>query len=267
MGGESKLIAQLTMGKIAFAIVVMAGTWLFLRWLRGLFERLETHNPRVRFLANQLQPPVRILVWFVALLIVMDVLAPSRDAFLAVLGSAALAIGLGLQDLIKNLVGGLVIVADAPFQTGDRVRIGEAYGEVVHIGLRSTRLRTPSDAMVAIPNSEILTKQTSNANRGVPESLVTTSVYLAHEVDPDLVLGVAREIAISSPYTHLERPVSVRLEDSGTGHRFLRLTVEAYAFDHRYETAMQTDILRRAHREFGAPGVSLAEPSAHLRAA
>lgn len=131
MSGESKLIAQLTLGKLFFAILLITATWLLLRWIRGFFQRLETRNPRIRFIANQLQPPLRIFLWFATLLIVVDVLAPSRDAFLAVLGSAALAIGLGLQDLIKNLVGGLVIVADVPFQTGDRLRVGEAYGEVV----------------------------------------------------------------------------------------------------------------------------------------
>ena len=92
MGSESKLIAQLTLGKVVFAILLIGATWLLLKWIQGLFQRLETHNPRVRFLVNQLQPPLRILVWFIALLIAMDVLAPSRDAFLAVLGSAALAI-------------------------------------------------------------------------------------------------------------------------------------------------------------------------------
>lgn len=261
MVSESKLIAQLTLGKVVFAILLIGATWLLLKWIQGLFQRLETHNPRVRFLANQLQPPLRILVWFIALLIVMDVLAPSRDAFLAVLGSAALAIGLGLQDLIKNLVGGLVIVADAPFQMGDRVRIGQAYGEVVHIGLRSTRLLTPAGTTAAIPNSDILTQQTFNANCGVPESLVITTLRLPHGVDPDLVLSLAREIAVSSPYTYLGRPISVGLEDPVSGHNFVRLTIEAYAYDHRYEPSMQTDILRRAHREFRSLGVSV--PAEH----
>jgi small-conductance mechanosensitive channel len=267
MGEESKLIAQLTFGKIVFAIVVVISAWLLLKWLQGFFQRLETHNPRLRFLANQLQPPLRILIWFVALLIIMDVFAPSRGAFLAVLGSAALAIGLGLQDLIKNLVGGLVIVADALFQLGDRVRIGHTYGEVVHIGLRSPRLLTPAGSTVAIPNSDILTQQTFNANCGVPESLVTTDLRLPHDVDPDRVLSIAREIAISCPFTHLGRPISVGLEDRTTGRNYTWLTIRAYAYDHRYESAMQTDILRRSHRELRAQGLSLAEHPSHLRAA
>jgi len=252
MHGESRVIAQITIGKLLLAVIVISLTWVLLKWMRRFFQRIETHNPRLRFLANQMQAPIRIFVWFAALLIVVDVLAPSRDAFLAVLGSAALAIGLGLQDLIKNLVGGLVIVADVPFQTGDRVQIGRAYGEVVHIGLRSTKLLTADGKIAAIPNSDILNEQTFNANRSVPEALVITDVNVHRGLDPSVVLRIGREVAICSPYTHLGRPVLVDLEDNDTRHIVMKLSIEAYVYDHRHELAMRTDILRRAQREFKA---------------
>lgn len=255
---ESRVIAQLSFTKLLTAVAVILAAWLLLRWMARFFEGLETHSPRMRFLANQMQPPIRILVWFAALMIAVDILSPSRDAFLAVLGSAALAIGLGLQDLIKNLVGGLVIVADVPFQTGDRVQIGESYGEVVHIGLRSTKLLTSEGRIVAIPNSEILTQQTSNTNRGVPESVVTAEVGVPRHLDPDLILRIGREVAVSSPYTHLGRPIAVELDDSDHRRHVLRLSIEAHVYDHRFEPAMRTDLVRRAHREFqrlgGLPG-------------
>jgi small-conductance mechanosensitive channel len=247
---ESRVISQITISKLFFAIVVVTLAWLLLKWMTRFFQRIETHSPRLRFLANQLQPPIRIFVWFSALMLVVDIIAPTRDAFLAVLGSAALAIGLGLQDLIKNLVGGLVIVADVPFQTGDRVEIGHAHGEVVHIGLRSTKLLTPDGKIAAIPNSEILTQQTFNSNRSVPEAMVTTDVNVPRGLDPSVVLHLGREVAICSPYTHLGRPVTVDLEDNDTRHVVMKLSIEAYVYDHRFEPAMRTDILRRAQREF-----------------
>ena len=113
--------------------------------------------------------------------------------------------------------------------------------------------------MAAIPNSEILAQQTFNANRGVPESLVTASLYLPRTVDPDLVLHISREIAISCPYTHLGRHVSVDIEDTDPRRSSLKLIIQAYVYDHRHETEMQTDILRRAQREFKAYGVLSAD--------
>src|SRR3974390_3119122 len=267
MSGQPRMIPQITVGKLLIAVIVIFATWLLLKWIARFFQRLETHNPRLRFLANQMHAPLRIFLWFAAVLFVLDVLAPSRDAFLGVLGSAALAIGLGLQDLIKNLVGGLVIVADVPFQTGDRVQIGRAYGEVVHIGLRSTKLLTADGKIAAIPNSDILNEQTFNANRSVPEAMVTTDVNVPRGLDPSVVLRIGREVAICSPYTHLGRPVAVDLEDNDTRHVVMKRSIEAYVYDHRFEPAMRTDILRRAQREFRSLTAALehhADPEHHV---
>src|SRR5215472_17513681 len=103
MEKETKLLAQLTFGKVLFVGVMIVVTWTLLKWLRGFLSRLDRRNPRLRFLIRQAEPPLRILIWFGALLLAAEILAPSREAFLAALTSAALAIGLGLQDLIKNL--------------------------------------------------------------------------------------------------------------------------------------------------------------------
>lgn len=263
MQNEAKVITQLTTGKIIFAALLIVGTWILLRWLRGFFNGLEARNPRLRFLARQVEPPVRIILWFVTFLLVTDIVAPSKEAFLAALGSAALAIGLGIQDLIKNLIGGLVIVADRPYQMGDLVRMGEAYGEVSQIGLRSTKLRTASGVLITVPNSEIMNRFTYNANVGVPECQVTAELKIPQGVDPDLLLNLGREIALSCPYTHLGHKVEVDLDEHGFGYRFMKLTIHAYVYDHRYEPHMQTDLLRRAKREFPLVGITqVSEPRA-----
>src|ERR1700748_687577 len=166
-GSEANVLAQLSLVKILIVAVLVAAAWLLLKWVRGFFDGLEKHNPRLRFLLRQVEPPLRVAIWFAALLLSAEILAPSKSAFLAALGSAALAIGLGLQDLIKNLIGGFVVIVDRPFQTGDRVQFGEARGEVKQIGLRSTRIMTDSGVMVTIPNSAVLTKAIFNANAGV----------------------------------------------------------------------------------------------------
>jgi small-conductance mechanosensitive channel len=171
------------------------------------------------------------------------------------LGSAALAIGLGLQDLIKNLIGGLVIVADRPYQAGDRIRIGQAYGEVTQIGLRSTKILTSDGILVTIPNSEVLTTHIFNANAGVAESMVAVNVAIPDGANLDQVVRIGREVAVSCPYTRLGRRMEIELHDKGINSRVMLLTITAYVYDHRYEREMHTDILRRAQRELLACGI------------
>jgi small-conductance mechanosensitive channel len=255
MNTQTKVLAQLTIGKIFIVAVVIAITWLLLKLLRGFLDKLETTNPRLRFLAHQIEPPVRILMWFGGLLLAADILAPSQQAFLGALASAALAIGLGLQDLIKNLIGGLVIVTDRPYQIGDRVRLSEAYGEVVQIGLRSTKILTADGTLVTVPNSEVLTRLTFNSSGGVAESMISSEVSVPFGSDPDQLIRIAREVAVACPYTHLERPIEVELDDKGPGGRWMKLSIKAHVYDHRFEGAMQTEMLRRAKREFLACGI------------
>ena len=255
MNSQPSVVAQFTIGKILVAVVIIAATSMLLRWMNGVLDRLSSHNVRLRFLLRQIEPPLRIVIWFGALLAAAQIVAPSKDAFLAALGSAALAIGLGLQDLIKNLIGGLVVVADRPYQVGDRIKMAEAYGEVVQIGLRSTKILTANGSLVTVPNSEVLTHVIFNANAGIAECMVSVDVAVPDGSDPDQLIQIGREVAVSCPFTRLGRPIELELTDKGRDSRVMRLTITAYVYDHRYQPAMQTDILRRAHREFLACGL------------
>jgi small-conductance mechanosensitive channel len=196
------------------------------------------------------EPAVRILLWFAALLFAVQIMAPSQDAFLAALGSAAIAVGFGAQDLIKNLIGGLVILVDRPYQLGDRVKIGEAYGEIDHIGLRSTKLTTFEDTRVTIPNSDILTCKPFNVNSGVPDCQVVTDLFLPPDTDPGIARDIGHQAAMTSPFTYLAKSINVLLIDSYTQSPFLTLRVKKNVYDHRYEILMQSDITRRCKSEF-----------------
>jgi small-conductance mechanosensitive channel len=190
-----------------------------------------------------------------ALLFAVSLLAPSKDAFLAALGSAAIAIGLGAQDLIKNLIGGFVIVADRPYQMGDRVKIGDAYGEIERIGLRSTKLMTADDTLVTIPNSRILDAMSFNANAGVPECMVVTELYLPPDIDPDVAIRVGKEALMTCPYLLLRARSNVALNDAYTESPYMILRLKGYVYDHRYEPAMITDLTRRCKKEFRRLGL------------
>jgi small-conductance mechanosensitive channel len=247
---QTNLFQKINFTNLAIISVTLGLVWLLLRYLSKLLKAISDRQPHMRFMILFLEPGVRILLWFSALIFAVQILAPSQDAFLAAIGSAALAVGLGAQDLIKNLIGGLVILADRPYQIGDRVRIGEAYGEIGQIGLRSTKLTTPDDTRVTIPNADILTTKTFNANSGVPDCQVVTDVFLPPDIDPTEVLRVGREVAVVSPYTYLAKPISVLLIDGYSETPFVTLRIKAYVYDHRYEPMMQSDVVRRCKLEF-----------------
>jgi MscS family membrane protein len=244
------ILQQISWTRLLQAVLILLLAWLLIRWISRSLEYLSVRVPRARFFFKRLEPVLRISLWFVAILLLFSLLAPSRETFLASIASFGLALGLGAQDLVKNVIGGLIILADRPYQLGDRVRIGDAYGEIDHIGLRSTKLTTPDDTRVTIPNSEILSRQVFNANSGVPDCQVVTDLYLPPDVPPAEAVQVGLEAAYSSPFLLSRKPVVVNLLDGFTEMPHLIVRVKAYVFDHRHENQMKSDITVRAKTEF-----------------
>jgi small-conductance mechanosensitive channel len=245
-----ELLTEVSGTKILYAILVLVAVYLLVRLSNAALESLSQRAPRARFFFKMLSPLTRFGFWVIGAALVLAVFAPSRDTLFAVLASIGIALGLGAQDLVKNLIGGLVILADRPYQLGDRVRIGEAYGEIDHIGLRSTKLTTPDDTRVTIPNSEILSGQAWNANSGNLDCQVVTDLFLPHDTDPVEAVEIGYEAAYSSPYLLLSKPVVVNLEDRFVEQPYLQLRVKAYVYDHRFENRFKSDITLRAKAEF-----------------
>jgi len=250
------LLEHLSASKVGLALFLLAVAFLIVRISGGLIEGLATRAPRARFFFKILAPVLAFTIWIAAAVIILfGILAPTQATLVAILASVGIAVGLGAQELVKSVIGGLVILVDRPYQLGDRVRIGEAYGEIDHIGLRSTKLTTPDDTRVTIPNGELLTELAWNANSGNLHCQVVTDLFVPHDAHPVAVTRVAAEAAYSSPYVLLTKPVEIRLEDRFQNGPYMLVRVKAYVYDHRFERAFQTDITTRAKSELLSRGL------------
>jgi small-conductance mechanosensitive channel len=250
------ILDRLTLVNVLTAGTLLLFVWLLIRLIERFLDLLSSRASRARFFFKRLGPVIRITLWLVTALAIVNIFSgDDQTAFFAGIASIGIALGLGAQDLIKNVVGGLVVLTDRPYQLGDRVKIGDAYGEIDHIGLRSTKMTTPDDTRVTIPNADIMTSHVFNANSGVPDCQVVTDLFLPHDSDPDLAIRIGNEVAYTSPYILLSKPVAVLVADCYDQRPYLRLRVKAYVYDHRLEPRMQSDITTRAKKEFLRLGV------------
>lgn len=140
------------------ALFVVALTWLALRsvdWLAARYgERLARRGEgQVRALVQAGRRGARALLLLVALLTVLDNAGLDVTALIAGLGVGGIAVALAAQKTIENLFGGLSLVLDRPVKIGELCRFGTRLGVVEHIGLRSTRLRTPDRTRITVPNA------------------------------------------------------------------------------------------------------------------
>ena len=238
------------------AVLVLVITFFLIKGVAFVLEGLAERNAERRLLYKRLVPIIRVLLWAVALYVVLrgifDVDAQGLFAAAAAIG---VAVGFAAQDLLKNIFGGLVILFDQSFQVGDKIQVGGTYGEVTSIGLRSTRIVTPDDNLVTVPNAQVADDQVSNANAGELNCQVGTDLYLPGDVDEGRAKDLAYQAAVSSPYVYLQKPIVVLVKDDYDEGHLVHLRVKAYVMDTRYEALLASDVTERARRAFREEGL------------
>lgn len=188
------------------------------------------------------------------------ILNPPKELLLAVGGSAAVAIGFSLKDLVGSVIAGVVVLFDRPFQVGDRVKFGDVYGDIVSIGLRATRLRTLDDSMVTVPNARFFTDLVSSGNAGALDMMIEVPFYVALDADVDRAKELAYECVVTSRFVYLKKPARIVLsEESVAGRLAIKLTIKAYVLDVALEKAFQTDLVVRIARTFKKYGIKRPE--------
>ncbi len=254
----SELARILSWQRLLIAAALLVLTWIFLRLLARLSSYLSERFTKLRLVIATANPIIRILSWVVVIsLIVFVVFKPPVSTLLAISASVGLAVGLGAQDLIRNLIAGVLMLFERPFLVGDMIAVGEHYGEVRDIGLRATQLRTFDDSLVTLPNALVFSQAISNSNAGVLDELVVVEFTLPASLDPVVVRNLAYETAVASPYVYLRKPVAVTVEDDYAMAHLTKFKVKAYVMDVRLERAMATDITLRLKRAFLEKGLLL----------
>ncbi len=234
----------ISFGTILAIIIMLIVTYFVNRLVVFILDNLSERFTNYRLGIKRLVPVVRLLIWTFSLyIIIAGIINPPLGTVLTVLASIGIAVGFAAQDILKNIFGGFMIILDRPFQVGDKIEVGDHYGEVIAIGLRSSRVVTPDDSIVSIPNSELMNKAVSNANSSALDCQVVAEIYLPMDVDVDAVKRIAYRAAVSSRYVYLQKPVSViALNEVHEENYVLKLRVKAYVFDIRYEFPFKSDM-------------------------
>lgn len=242
--------------RVLGAVLVLVTTFFLIKGVAFVLEALAERNAERRLLYKRLVPIIRVLLWAVALFVIMrGIFHVDAQGLFAAAAAIGVAVGFAAQDLLKNIFGGLVIIFDQSFQVGDKIEVGGTYGEVTSIGLRSTRIVTPDDNLVTVPNAQVADDQVSNANAGELNCQVRTDLYLPGHVDEARAKEIAYQAAVSSPYTFLDKPVVVLVMDEHEERHRVHLKVKAYVIDTRYEPLLASDVTERARRAYREEGL------------
>ncbi len=245
----STLWETVTPGKVLQGILAVALAYGLLAAIDQSHNWIVTHIPsRFRQITRQSVPLAKATTLFCTGVFILNLFIKlSPNNILALTGTLAVALGFAFKDYVSSIIAGVVALFETPYRMGDRIQIGDHYGEVINYGLRGIKLRTLEDNIVTVPHNRIWSDSVSNANDGSLEAQVVTDFYFGHAVDVDLIIQILYRAAYSSKYTQLKRPVEVRLEEKPWGTHF---KLKCYPIDIQYETAYKTDLIRRAKQSF-----------------
>jgi small-conductance mechanosensitive channel len=189
----------------------------------------------------------RVVVALFAIAILLDWFGFDITAIAAALGLGGLAISLAAKETVADAIAGFMILVDRPFRLGDRIEIQglDTWGDVMDIGLRTTRIRTRDNRMVIVPNSAISTNQVVNYSYPDPQYRIQTHVGIGYGADIEAVRRI-----LTDTVRHLEgvlpdKPVDALYVEMGDSAMIFRVRwwIESYVdtrrmFD-RVHTALQ----------------------------
>jgi small-conductance mechanosensitive channel len=143
----------------------------------------------------------KAIVYSVAVILALDVIGINITPFLAGAGVAGIAIGFAAKDTLSNLIAGVILIMDRPFELNDRIEIWNApqnsstWGDVVHIGLRATKIQTTDNIIVIIPNNELMRRDIINYTALSDAIRIRVRVGIAYDADVEKAREVMLKVA------------------------------------------------------------------------
>ncbi len=225
-----------------------------LRAAKARAENPEVVERRVDTLMATLGWLFNIFLAFLGAAIVLDQLGVQVSALIAGVGVAGIAIGLGAQTLIKDVINGLFILVEGQYAVGDVVRVAGVSGQVIEITPRRTVLRDLDGNVHVIPNSAITVA--TNMTQGF--SRVNLNVLVAYEENLDRVIPVINEecqqLAADRPDDFLSTPSVVRVDRLAEDGVELKIVGDVKVF-RQWELA--GELRRRIKDRFDREGIEI----------
>lgn len=264
------IVARQTLARYAGIVGWIAVVWFLWRLIDMLSdlwaERMAKSNRRRAMSALVFgRRSAKTALVIAALVGILDTLGVDVSTGIAALGIGGIALALGAQKTIENLVGSVSVIADQPVRVGDFCRVGDVWGTVEDIGMRSTRIRTNERTVVTIPNGAFSSQQIENYSRR-DRFLFNPTIRLTYDTDARLMRAVVA--GISSILDEDDNVIDgARVRFVAFGVQSLEIEIFAYirTFDYAISLEMREQVLLKIMDRIAELGARLALPTQTLQ--
>lgn len=187
-------------GGIISFILVIVFTYYFLRFVKTILKN-EIY-PKVK-LPRGVPGAITMIAGYIivgyGIYIALGAAGVDFSQFGLIAGALGVGIGFGLQGIVANFIAGIVLAFERPIQVGDTIQIGEMYGDVLQIGVRSTTIKTYDGSEVIIPNSNLITNDVINWTLSDRRKRRDIYVGVAYGSEPEKVMEIMKKVANEHP--------------------------------------------------------------------
>lgn len=253
--GDFKLLA----GNLVIAIIIAVSTWVFIMLMRRtlLSTRFSSdkNNAKRR---TSIFLIAKYFIWVISFVVILEVLGVKITLILV--GSTALLVGLGLglQNIFKDLVSGLFLLFEGTIKIGDIIEADGVVGRVVEINLRSTELLTRDDMTIIIPNSRFVVEKVVNWSHNYDRVRFKVEVGVAYGSEVEEVIRCLQE-SMSATKEILNDPIPfVRFIDFGESA--LKFEMIFWSADPFWIENVKSDLRRTVYKKLNERGIIIPFP-------
>jgi len=242
--------------KKAFSIILAAVLILvFFRVLQVIVSRaMKKTMPEQK--AQLVKKAIQYTGWVIAIISVLESMGVNLSALLGAAGIAGIAIGFAAQTSVSNLISGIFLISEKPFQIGDVIQVGDITGIVMSVDLLSIKLQTFDNRFVRIPNESIIKSNVINNTR-FPIRRLDVWVGVSYDSDLNRVTEVLKDIAAKNLYA-LDNPAPLiyidKFDNSGINILF------GVWFEQSKLVDLRNSIIIDIHTRFAEEGIEIPYP-------
>jgi len=206
---------KLFIADISFFLIVFLIAWLLWRLINLAAQQANERTSKIGH-QREADSLITLITWALRLIVIISVIVLTLShfgvnitGFAFILGVIILVFSLAGRDILTDIISGAMILIDQPFRIGDRLELPslDSWGDVVEIGMRSTKILSMENRMVVLPNSLIGKDQVINYSYPDPSYFNLVKVMVAYDNDPDQVSQILETAIRSVEGVQTERDV------------------------------------------------------------
>lgn len=254
--GEGEKSIHITIGLLLILTVALFAAGFILKWIRAFLTRKMVQDDKLKFIS--VFKFIKYVVYVVVILATMS--AAGINITILITASAALFVGLGLalQNLFQDIIGGIFIIVDKSLSVGDIIELEGKVGKVFEIKLRTTRAITRDDKVVIIPNHKFISDTIFNYTQNHRTTRENIKVGVAYGSDVQLVTRLLEQI-VKDHKGILKNPKPfVLFEDFGDSA--LLFSINFYINDSFSDPRIKSEVRYKIDASFRQNNISIPFP-------